>query len=157
MYQNAKLYLNSDKTGFKKVSKNWQRLHLWQIFVIFLSQKWNIVRKYSHTKTNKNMTKLYFCYIFDTILVRLGNIMETFQSKKVTKMCQNPFFDSFFMSYLITYLDQSYFPSHPTINSLLRVSSLSLRLILLLSSNSLTKILELSYISLGNSIILLLS
>ena len=150
MYQNAKLYLNSDKTGFKKVSKNWQRLHLWQIFVTFLSQKWNTFREHSHTKTNKNTFLTQF-------FVRLGNIMVTFQSKKVTKMCQNPFFDSFFMSYLITYLDQSYFPSHPTINSLLRVSSLSLRLILLLSSNSLTKILELSYISLGNSIILLLS
>ena len=100
MYQNAKLYLNSDKTGFKKVSKNWQRLHLWQIFVIFLSQKWNIFRKYSHTKTNKNMTKLYFCYIFDTILVRCGNIMETFQSKKVTKRCQNPYFWLLFVTIL---------------------------------------------------------
>ena len=95
MYQNAKLYLNSDKTGFKKVSKNWQRLHHWQIFVTFFSQKWNIFRKHSHTKTNKNTTKLYFCYIFDTILVRLGNIMETFQSKKWQKCVKIHIIDSF--------------------------------------------------------------
>ena len=61
-WQKAKMYLKCDKSHFKNVSKNWQKIFFCYIFVTFLFQERpsiNHQRPTKATNNSKNVTKMW--------------------------------------------------------------------------------------------------
>ena len=95
MYQNAKLYLNSDKTGFKKVSKSWKDFTFDRFLSLFC-------RKNETSSGNiliQKLTKIRQNYIFVTFLTQFWSDWETswkhFKAKKWQKCVKIHIIDSF--------------------------------------------------------------